>query len=166
MAIPLLAGGSLLHAFGVDGDTRSSRFVVWSLPLYFVANGAGSILGEYQSGMSWNPGFAVFPMFVAGGIIAIVVIELVRRHSRASATLRSRVERGGVTARGTVTRARTYSVNYATVTRVTVQFTDTTGQTRWTRQRIPGQVTKGTRLKVRYSPDDLDRKDAVVVSGL
>lgn len=38
------------------------------------------------------------------------------------------------------------------------------GQTRWTRQTIPGEVTKGSQLKVRYSPDDLDRKAAVVVS--
>ncbi|MDV3130352.1 hypothetical protein M1247_35985 [Mycobacterium sp. 21AC1] len=164
VAIPLLVGGGLLHAFGVDDDTGSSRVVAWALPLYFVATGTGSILGVYQSGMAWNLGFVVFPVFVAGGIIAIVVIELVRRRSRAAAQLRDRVERSGVTTRGTVTRARSYSVNYANVTRVTVRFTDASGQTRWTRQRIPGKVTKGSQLRVRYSPDDLHQKAAVVVS--
>lgn len=164
VGIPLLVGGGLLHAFGVDDDTQKSRFVLWSLPLYFIASGTGAILGVYQADMAWNEGFVVFPVFVAGGIAAIVVIELVRRRSQVATHLRTRVERSGVTTCGTVTRARTYSVNYDTVTRVTVRFTDIAGQTRWTRQAVSGEVTKGSQLKVRYSPDDLDRKAAVVVS--
>lgn len=162
--IPLLVGGGLLQAFGVDGSTGGPRNMAWSLPLYFIASGAGSILGIYQAGMAWNAGFVVFPLFIAGGIIAIVVIELVRRRSRTAAQLRDRVGRSGVTTSGTVTRARPYSVNYRSVTRVTVRFTDIAGQTRWARQSVPGEVSKGANLKVRYSPNELDRKAGVVVS--
>jgi len=47
--IPLLVGGSLIYAFGVDGDGEQLRAVLWLLPLYFIAIGAGSILDAYQT---------------------------------------------------------------------------------------------------------------------
>jgi len=163
-SLPVLIGGALLRAFLVDGDAGESRMVRWALPLYFIANGTGALLGEDQTQVQWNAGIMVSPLFIAGGIVAILVIELVRRHSRAAAQVRDRVERSGVTTSGTVTRAKSYSLNYHLVTRVTVRFTDRNGQERWAGQTVAGEATTGDVLKVRYSPADLGRKAAVVVS--
>lgn len=162
--IPLILAGAFMYAFGVDDSASTPRLIGWALPLYFIVNGIGSILGVRQAGIAWSAGLLVFPLFIVGGVVAIGVMELVRRRSRAAARLRARVARDGVTARGVVTRAKSYSVNYSPVTRVTVRFTDTTGQTRWARQTIAGNVTEGATVTVRYSPEDLGRRAAVTVS--
>lgn len=163
-SIPLIVGGGLLHGFCVDGDSGDSLMVRWSLPLYFVASGTGFLLGIRRTGEDWTPGSTVFPVFVVGGVAAIGVIELVRHRSREAARVRERVELGGVSTSGVVTRARPYSLNHRPVTRVTVRFTDTAGLTRWVDRTLPGEVTRGAPVKVRYSPNDLGRKGGVVVN--
>lgn len=164
-SIPLIVGGGLLYGFGVD-DASQSRLVLWSLPLYFIATGSGLLLGSTQSSSPVGTLRVMSTVFLVGGIVAIVVIEIVRRRSRAAAQVRARVDQRGVTTRGVVTRAMSYTLNYQPVTRVTVRFADQNGQTRWTKQRLHGNVAEGTQVTVRYSPEDLGRKGAVLVAAL
>ena len=163
-AIPLLVGGTLIYAFLVGESTSRSRVVSWSIPSYFIATGAGGVLGAYESGTGFNAGSVAFVVLIVGGTVAIVVVETLRRRSRAASIVRKRAEQHGVATRGTVTRAQNYLVNYQLVTRVTVRFTDADGKTRWARQTIPGNITTGSQVNLRYSPDDLGSKAAVIVS--
>ncbi|WP_143132811.1 hypothetical protein [Brucella cytisi] len=162
-SIPLIVGGSLIYGFGVDEEGPTSRMVIWSLPVYFIANGTGSILGAYQAFGGLDVGHAIFVIFIVGGIVAVLLIEVLRRRSHLASRLRERVERSGVTTSGIVTRAKSYSLNYRPVTRVTVRFTDTNGQPRWASQTVSGNISKGSQLKVRYLPGELSRKAAVTV---
>jgi len=97
-AIPLPVGGGLIYAFGVDGDVRQPRMVVWSLPLYFTASGVGGLLGAHETFGEINLwGHAIFAVFILGGIVAIIVIEALRRRSQSASMVRGpgRTERGG-----------------------------------------------------------------------
>ena len=163
-AIPLLVGSALLHAFGVDDTAQPTRFFSWALPLYFVAMGAGSLIGAAQLPYGLSGGEVVFVLFIIGGILAIVIIELWRHRSQRTARVERRATHGGLKVMGTVTRAKSYSVDYQAVTRVTVRFTDNEGNQRWTKQRMYGNIRKGARVQVQYSPADLGRRGAVVVT--
>lgn len=151
-AIPLLVGGSLLRAFGVDGGASASRITTWSIPLYFTATGLGAVFGVRSTGAPMNAHHAVFVVFAIGGVIAIIVMEVLRLRSRSAAAMRDRIERHGVTARGIVTRSTSYSRNHR-------------GRPRWTRATIPGSHANGAAVTVRYSPTDRGNAAAVIVTG-
>jgi len=163
LPIPLLIAGAFLYQFSIDSDQSSGRALTFPLALYFIAIGLGGLFGQADGNVAL---VVMNTLFIAGGAIAIVVAEFATRRSTSNAQLRDRVERSGVTTRGRVTRARSYSLNYQNVTRVTVEFTDTDGQKRWASQTVGGEVRTGTLLNVRYSPSDLGRKAAVVISRL
>jgi len=163
-AIPLLVGGTLLQAFGVDDKQQNARVLSWGLPLYFVAMGAGSLIGVSRLPYGLGGAEVVFVLFIVGGAGAIAGIEIWRRRSLRTARVQRRAK-SGVNAMGTVTRAKSYSVNYQAVTRVTVRFTDTDGRPRWTKQTVAGNIRKGARVQVQYSPADLGRRGAVVVKA-
>lgn len=164
LPIPLIVGGSFLISFGtVDGF--DSRTFVWVLALYFIATGAGALIGE---AMSSRPtivhGDVTFAVFIVGGVLAILVYEWLRLRSRRATALREAVQRIGVDTSGTVTRARHYWLNHRSVTKVTVQFTDSDGRKRWSSTSVEGTVNQGQSVRVRYSQEHLRRSGAVIVT--
>ncbi|MFF2654048.1 hypothetical protein [Streptomyces sp. NPDC058045] len=161
LPIPLLLGGMFLIGFAsAHRDGLDPRYLVVPLASYFIANGTGALLGGYQSEHGLEGGHAVFAVFLAGGIAAIAVSGLLRRHSRARASLRELVGRSGVVTTGVVTRARGSLLNHRPATRVTVKFTDTRGRDRWATDTIAGTVHTGEKLRVHYAPDAPDATDA------
>lgn len=162
LPIPLLIAGAFLYQFSIESDEPSGRALTFPLAAYFIAIGLGGLLGNQERQTTL---IVMNTIFVAGGVIAIIGAEFATRRIASNAQLRKRVEHNGVTARGRVTRARSYSLNYQNVTRVTVEFTDTEGRKRWASQTVGGEVRTGALLEIRYSPSDLDRKAAVIISG-
>jgi len=161
LPIPLLIAGVFLYLFSVESDQPSGRALSFPLAAYFIAIGLGGLFGQAERTITL---VVMNAIFVVGGVIAMVVAEVATRRGVSNAQLRDRVERSGVTTRGRVTRARSYFLNHHAVTRVTVEFTDTDGQRRWASQTVAGEVRTGSMLNVRYSPSDLSRKAAVVIS--
>lgn len=163
LPIPMLIGGTFLLAFGTEKEL-DTRFIVWPLALYFVASGIGALVGSAMSPRGFETANLWFLLFILGGIVTILIFETVRLRSSQKTDLQSRVRRSGATTSGVVTRARSYSVNYQPVTKVTVRFADTEGRTRWTSTTMPGNVSTGERMRVQYLQDDPGRRGAVVLS--
>ncbi|MBM7367788.1 hypothetical protein [Gordonia hydrophobica] len=166
LPIPLIVLGTFLVSFGTVGGF-DSRLFVWAMAMYFIAIGTGSLIGGTQAS---NPSSGdvvtavMFGLMIGGGVAAILIYEALRLRSTRKAALRAIVERDGTVVNGVVTRARPYSVNYQQVTRVTVQFTDAEGQTRWSSASIGGAVSKGQSVKVTFSQQHLGRRGAVILS--
>ncbi|MGY5765405.1 hypothetical protein ACXET9_09395 [Brachybacterium sp. DNPG3] len=170
VSIPLVVGGTLLHGFLVDGDGPQPVLLRWSLPGYFIASGLGQLTGAILTALSpsaYGGGqvtmYIMAVVFCVGGVVAIIVMERVRARSAATAHASARTKKQGVTARGTVTRAKSYTRNEVAVTRVTVRFTDGDGQTRYHRETLLGNLSVGRPVTVRYSPVDLGRRGAVII---
>lgn len=176
VAIPLVVGGLLVHSFLVDGDGDLPLLLRWALPLYFIASGLGMLTAALITALGPSPrsaasgtavNYALAVVFTVGGLIAIIAIEIHRARRQSTATASLRTQRQGVRARAVVTRAKSYTLNYQPVTRVTVSFTDRDGRIRYARDTVPGTIAVGRPLTVRYSPADLGRRGGVViVSGL
>ncbi|MBA0053357.1 hypothetical protein E0L36_21505 [Streptomyces sp. AJS327] len=98
------------------------------------------------------------------GVLGVVLVEWPHARSVRRGDLERRVDRSGVATTGAVTRARGYSRNYRTVTRITVRFADTEGRESWASDTLAGELTTGQRVNVRYLPDELGRRGAVVLS--
>lgn len=165
LSLPLLLGGTFLIAFGTP-DEVDSRLIVWPLGGLFIALGGGAVVGAWFSprGLEWW--HLEFVAFAAGGAIAIIVSIALRRCAKRNDALRKRVERSGVTTTGVVTRARSYSLDYQSVTKVTVRFTDADGNTRWASDTIAGEASAGQRMRVQYAPDQIGRRAGVILSRL
>lgn len=163
LPIPLLIGGSFLLSFGtVDGF--DGRKFVWVMALYFIAIGIGSLVGDAMSEHPVGGSSAVFIVFIVGGVVAVLASEGWRLRSRRIDALRATVHRSGTVTSGVVTRARHYSLNYRPVTRVTAQFSDGEGSTRWSTASVDGTVNKGESVRVQYSQKHLGRRGAVILS--
>ncbi|MBM7367787.1 hypothetical protein [Gordonia hydrophobica] len=171
LPIPLLLAGTFLISFGTE-EGFDSRLTTWSIAMYFIAIGSGALVGDAMASSPLGVEdvttrvvtIATFYAFIGGGVVTIIVFEGVRIRSQRQAALRATVKRDGVVVSGVVTRARHYSVNYSPVTRVTVQFTDAEGQTRWTSTSINRTVNKGQSVKVTFSQQHLGRRGAVILS--
>ncbi|MGJ0203972.1 hypothetical protein [Leucobacter sp. gxy201] len=165
LPLPLLLGGAFLIAFGTPDDV-DSRYVVWPLGGLFIALGVGAVAGGAVSpdGLEWW--HLQFVVFAVGGVIAIIVSILLRRRSQRNDAVRKSAARSRIVATGVVTRARSYSINYQRVTKVTVKFTDREGNTRWSSDTIAGEITTGQRMRVQYAPDQLGNKAAVILSRM
>lgn len=162
VSIPLLILGGFLYQFGVDSEDFDGRAVFLPLAAYFVAWGIGMAGGQWEreGSLSW-----LGLIFAIAGVIALLSAEVIVRKARDGAHLRARVQRSGVLAEGRVTRTHRYSLNYQDVTRVTIRFTDSAGQTRWTSQTVSGNLKTGDTVRLKYSQADLGRRSAVVIIG-
>lgn len=168
-AILLLIAAAFLcitrdDAFRGDIDEFNPRVIITPLAGMFLVMGGAEITHAQVDGRSI---LGVPLAFAICGALAIVVIELILFVMRRTRNVRAQVRRRGVTTEGTVTRARGYTLNYHRVTRVAVRFTDHLGRHRWVSETVAGQVPVGAKLKVRYSPDDLERKGgAFLLDGM
>lgn len=162
-AIPLIVLGMFLFLLSTNDEAFEPRSIFTPLAAYFVANGAGGAIGQHQLDGKL-PVLSI--IFVLAGLAAIGLVEVFRRRSRSDQQLRSAVERDGAETTGHVTRARSYSIDYRQVTRVTVKFIDAAGRELWTSQSVPGVLTVGAQVRVRYSPSELGRRAAMAISRL
>lgn len=168
-ALPLLSVAALLflllgefaYLLADRSEDFDVRIVLTPLAVYFVALGGGQIVGEVAHGGSPPP---LGTVFVLTGAVAIVVVEWLARVRARRARLRYAVARSGVATTGRVVRARGYFVNNSRVTRVTVEFTDAEGRSRWASQSVGGTARVGDRVRVRYSPEHLGKGAGVVVT--
>lgn len=158
-----MLGGEFLYLLGTDSEEAfNPRVVFFPLGGLFVAQGAGQIAHAVVHGH----GVATMGIiFAAVGVLALIVVEVVSRRLEGNRAVAQDVLRGGITTRGTVTRARGYYLNEARVTRVTVEFTDHDGRKRWASQTVGGAVRVGERLSVQYLPEELHRRAGVVIGG-
>ncbi|MBM9463038.1 hypothetical protein JL108_06210 [Aeromicrobium sp. YIM 150415] len=162
VSIPLLILGVFLYQFGVDSEEFEGRSLFMPLVGYFIALGAGMTGGQWQRAGDLS---ILGLVFVIAGVVALLSTEVIARKVRDGARLRARVQRSGVLAEGRVTRTHRYSLNYQDVTRVTIRFTDSAGQTRWTSQTVSGNLKTGDAVRLKYSQADLGRRSAVVIIG-
>ncbi|WP_181276358.1 hypothetical protein [Brevibacterium oceani] len=159
--LPLLLLGEFLWIIGTGRGDFDIRAIFMPIAAYFAALGLGGVLGRYQSSEQIEVTYAVFAL---GGLLALVIIEILVRRHRSAEALRTWVERNGTVTTGRVTRARTYSSNYRPMTRVTVKFVDSEARERWASQSVPGEFSTNSRLQVRYSQADLGRRAAVLIT--
>ncbi|AQA04359.1 hypothetical protein BVC93_20200 [Mycobacterium sp. MS1601] len=101
-------------------------------------------------------GLGGYPALVAtaAAVLAVVVLELVRRRWREDAARRQLLLAHGVSATGTVSWAWRFYVGGNPVTRVAVQFVDDDGRQWQARTSAAGVLEQGTRVRLRYLPDD------------
>ncbi|MFC0672989.1 hypothetical protein [Brachybacterium hainanense] len=166
LPIPMIVGAMFLFTSGIAEPARAdARIIVIPLSAYFIATGLGSLLGGWMSPQGLSGMHAVFVVFVLGGILAIVLAQVLRRRARRAQAVREHVERSGIVTTGVITRARGMSVNYQEVTRVIVRFTDAEGRSRWARARVAGTVQEGRRVRLKYAPEHLGSRAGVVLLG-
>lgn len=159
----LLLLGELFYFLSTDSEEFNPRAVSTTLAVCFVALGVGQILAQTTAGDS--PGF-IGVLFAVAGIVAVVIIEWRIRVQDRRRRLQREVEHAGTSAIGTITKTRGYFVDHSPVTRVTVRYADSTGQTRWVSQSVGGTLRKGTRMRVRYSATEPGRKEGITVEPL
>lgn len=166
LPIPLTIGAMFLIASGSD-DIYGGRMVGIPLAALFIAMGAGFLIADgYAATHDLPRSLAISVqgwLFVIGGLLVIAGVEVFRKRSAERTAVEARVSRGGVRTTGVVTRAFNYSEDYRPVARVTVQFADSDGNQRWAKATVGGPLKKGTRVPVRYLPDELGRRGAVVI---
>lgn len=165
VSLPVLLAGTFTIAFGTaDSEKKDEKLWPGPLAYYFIFLGSGALVGGYFSPHGLQLMHIQFALFIVGGVATNLIASLWRRRSREAQQIQTRLEREGVTATGTITRCRSYSVNYSTMTKVTVKFTDSEGNNRWVSESIYGDAKVGQRMKVRYLQSELGRKGSVEIT--
>lgn len=156
----LIMGGVFVRAFGPGSDDMGAREIGHPIALVFVAMGAGSVSSSLYAGFRPD---VVSIVFLIGGLIAVVVIEVFVRRVSGRRRLEAEVLRRGISVESVVTSVWNYNENYVAVTRVTMRFVDNEGRPRWHKATMTGKVREGERIGVRYLPGAVNKRGGVMV---